>query len=108
MNITNSSVYTFWTNTTSYTPTATTADFDGNALNLNALSSSSPVATVNSSDQERQQTWEIWEFWAVALPLVIGSIIIPLVADSIIRWVARTAYQNRTWWRVIMSFFAFG
>jgi hypothetical protein len=36
-------------------------------------------------------------FWATAIPLVVGSIFIPLVVGATLRWICRMALRYKRW-----------
>lgn len=59
-------------------------------------------------DSGANQAWPLELFFEIAVPLMVGTILIPLVIGSIIRVFLRTLGRGRTWWRLIFASFVVG
>jgi hypothetical protein len=113
MNISDNSISTIWTNTTSSSYNATADSTGTNTTDLQywhlqglELKSSSPViqtTTLVTENQPGNLTWPLWVFFTVAGALTLGSIIIPLTAGHIYRWIVRFSRRRRTTFRVFVS-----
>ncbi|KAJ5690027.1 hypothetical protein N7462_004419 [Penicillium macrosclerotiorum] len=55
-------------------------------------------------DSGTNQTWSLVTFFAIAMPLMVGTILVPLVIGSIIRVLLQGLAQGRTWWRLLFAF----
>jgi hypothetical protein len=80
----------FWHNTTQYP--------DQTNSNNNTTSNSQIVDTGNN------QAWSLALFFEVAVPLMFGTILVPLVIGSVIRWLLKAAARGQTWWRLTLAF----
>ncbi|KAJ5202850.1 hypothetical protein N7449_004929, partial [Penicillium cf. viridicatum] len=56
-------------------------------------------------DSGANQAWSLQLFFEIAVPLMVGTILIPLVIGSIIRAFLRALGRGRTWWRLIFASF---
>ncbi|OQD99294.1 hypothetical protein PENSOL_c007G05390 [Penicillium solitum] len=54
-------------------------------------------------DSGANQAWSLELFFEIAVPLMVGTILIPLVIGSIIRAFLRAIGRGRTWWRFIVA-----
>ncbi|CRL29162.1 Mg2+ transporter protein, CorA-like [Penicillium camemberti] len=59
-------------------------------------------------DSGANQAWPLELFFEIAVPLMVGTILIPLVIGSIIRVFLRALGRGRTWWRLIFASFVVG
>lgn len=56
-------------------------------------------------DSGANQAWSLQLVFEIAVPLMVGTILIPLVIGSIIRAFLRALGRGRTWWRLIFASF---
>ncbi|CAG8015995.1 unnamed protein product [Penicillium nalgiovense] len=56
-------------------------------------------------DSGANQAWSLQNFFEIAIPLVVGTILAPLVIGSVIRAFLRALRRGRTWWRLIFTLF---
>lgn len=54
-------------------------------------------------DSGANQAWSLELFFEIAVPLMVGTILIPLVIGSITRAFLRAVGHGRTWWRLIFA-----
>ncbi|KAJ5972438.1 uncharacterized protein N7479_002356, partial [Penicillium vulpinum] len=56
-------------------------------------------------DSGANKAWELETFFEIAIPLMVGTILVPLLIGSMIR---ETFARGRTWWRLLFAFFTVG
>ncbi|CAI7602909.1 unnamed protein product [Penicillium viridicatum] len=56
-------------------------------------------------DSGANQAWSLVNFFEIAMPLMVGTILVPLVIGSIIRAFLQALGRGRTWWRLLFAFF---
>lgn len=59
-------------------------------------------------DTASNQAWSLANFFEIAMPLMVGTIFVPLVIGSIIRAILQGLSQGRTWWRLVFALFIIG
>jgi hypothetical protein len=67
--------------------------------------------TVSNStivDSGATQAWSLQNFFEIAVPLMVGTILVPLVIGSIIRAFLQALAGGRTWWRLVLAFLVIG
>lgn len=56
-------------------------------------------------DSGANQAWSLVNFFEIAMPLMVGTILVPLVIGSFIRAFLQALGRGRTWWRLLFAFF---
>lgn len=108
MNITSYSAESFWTNSTNYSdPTVTTAttihtffdpyDSYQTIPQTQTITEYPSVYISTKTDATRAQSWDLETFFTTAASLAFGSIIIPIISGTCIRWTTRCYYRNKGW-----------
>ena len=64
----------------------------------NALS-----VSYTTTDVPYNRAWPLWMFWVVALFLVLGSIIGPMIGGRVFRMLARVSSQHRKKFRAMLT-----
>ncbi|KAJ5375141.1 hypothetical protein N7517_007147, partial [Penicillium concentricum] len=59
-------------------------------------------------DSGANQSWSLENFFEIAVPLMVGTILVPLVIGSIIRMFLQALGRGRTWWRLLFPFLVVG
>lgn len=59
-------------------------------------------------DTGSNQAWTLANFFEIAMPLMVGTIFVPLVIGSIIRVLLQGLSQGRTWWRLFFALIVIG
>ncbi|KAJ5720085.1 hypothetical protein N7493_006963 [Penicillium malachiteum] len=92
-----------------YLPLSFVTSFLG--MNLNQYTAPQPfwhnVTVVDGTDSKEltldsggNQSWSLKNFFEIAMPLMVGTIFVPLVIGSIIRVILQGLVRGRTWWRL--------
>jgi hypothetical protein len=63
-----------------------------------------PSATATSTSSSNQHYWNAALYLEIALPLVVATIVLPLVISPLIRFSMRTAFRHRLKWRLSCAF----
>lgn len=103
MNITDHSPSHYWRNETS-------AALPGKNSKIYARNAYLGNYTANLivTNNPNTRTWSLNSFWVSAFPLALGTIVIPLVAGPLFRWMMQFARRHKVWWRVIVIFLTVG
>ncbi|KAJ5205799.1 hypothetical protein N7472_002247, partial [Penicillium cf. griseofulvum] len=59
-------------------------------------------------DEGANQSWSLENFFEIAVPLMVGTILVPLVIGSIIRVFLQALGRGRIWWRLLFPFILVG
>jgi hypothetical protein len=59
-------------------------------------------------DAGANQSWSLQNFFGIAMPLMVGTVLVPLVIGSIIRAFLQGLAQGRTWWRLLLAIIVIG
>lgn len=52
------------------------------------------------ADSSENQSWGLATFFEIAIPLVVCTILLPLIVGSLVRALLQTLTRGRTWWRL--------
>ncbi|KAJ5785027.1 uncharacterized protein N7503_010239 [Penicillium pulvis] len=74
-----------------------------NATVINETNSNSFTISQSIKDSGANQTWSLGNFFEIAMPLMVGTILVPLVIGSIIRAFLQGLARGRTWWRLLLA-----
>lgn len=63
-------------------------------------------ATISNStivDSGANQAWSLEIFFEIALPLMVGTTLVPLIIGAIIRSILQALSRGRSWWRLLLA-----
>lgn len=102
MNLDQFTTQPFWRNATViYEPDSKNHSIPSHNISSPNVSSHNISSHIN--DFGAVQTWSLANFFEIAMPLMIGTILVPLVIGSIIRAFLQGLAQGRTWWRLLLT-----
>lgn len=81
----------------------TTQQFWRNTTFIDGTSSNTRI-----KDAGANQSWSLENFFEIAMPLMVGTILVPLVIGSIIRAFLQGLAQGQTWWRLLLAIIVIG
>lgn len=79
-----------------------------NATVIDGTSSNNFTISRSIVDSGANQTWSLENFFEIAMPLMVGTILVPLVIGSIIRAFLQGLARGRTWWRLLLAAIVIG
>ncbi|KAI9372302.1 hypothetical protein BJX61DRAFT_507990 [Aspergillus egyptiacus] len=89
----------FWRNATvTYEPNS-----KNHSIPSDNFSTGSHNITSRIDDAGEIQTWSLANFFMIAMPLMVETILVPLVIGSLIRAFLQGLAQGRTWWRLLLA-----
>ena len=62
------------------------------------------TSTSQIVDTGNNQAWSLGLFFEIAIPLMFGTILVPLIVGSVIRWLLQAIARGQTWWRLALAF----
>ncbi|EMC93399.1 hypothetical protein BAUCODRAFT_239325 [Baudoinia panamericana UAMH 10762] len=89
MNIQASGNTTFWTNTSTFPSPPFPTDTSGNSSNGRV------TWQLTTTDNAGTEAWTWNTFFVVAIPLVFGTLVMPFVAGTTVRWTLQYAHSHR-------------
>lgn len=94
-----------WSNSSTISGTLNTTGHNYTLQTAEDMTIANILTTANITtltDQPSNVVWDIKVFWATAFALAIGTIIVPLIAPAIFRWVFHLEQRHKFWTRPVL------